>query len=72
MAKLLIVEDDVVIRRLYASALKAEGYEVETAGNGEEGLKKVKEFMPDLVLTDIMMPKMDGLELLKQKVSQLL
>jgi len=66
MAKVLIVEDDPLMNRLYQKAFHFEGYEVSTAYNGEEGLKKTKEEKPTLVLLDIMMPKMNGLEYLDE------
>jgi len=65
MARILIVENDKLTLRLYQKAFKLEGYEVDTALNGEEGLKKIKRNKPILILSDIMMPKMDGIEMLK-------
>lgn len=65
MAKILIVEDDPLIVRLYEKAFTFEKYEVETALNGQEGLAKVKSGKPTLILLDIMMPKMNGLEVLE-------
>ncbi len=50
--------------RMYQKVFKFEGYEVELANNGEEGYEKIKTFKPTLVLLDIMMPKMNGLQLL--------
>lgn len=66
MAKILIVEDDPLMSRMYQKIFKFEGYEVEMAGNGEEGLEKVKTVTPTLILLDIMMPKMNGLEVLEK------
>lgn len=65
MAKILIVEDYSVLARMYQNKFIEDGHQVEAALNGEEGLEKVKTFKPDLILLDIMMPKMSGLELLK-------
>lgn len=64
--KILVVEDDQFIRELYCDVLKAEGYVVDIAIDGEEGLKKIKEGGYDLVLLDIIMPKIDGLEIMRR------
>ena len=62
MAKrVIVVDDDLYIRELYIEVLKGEGYEVDSATNGEEAYNKLKQGGYDLVLLDIMMPKMDGL-----------
>jgi DNA-binding NtrC family response regulator len=66
MYKLLIVDDEDNIRLLYEKELKKEGYETFTAANGEEALKQVIEVEPDMVLLDIKMPGVDGLELLNR------
>jgi len=62
MSKILIVDDEPDIREIIAYNLQKEGYEVETAEDGITGLKKVNEFKPDLVILDLMMPGMDGVE----------
>jgi DNA-binding response OmpR family regulator len=64
MAKILIVEDDRFLRELIARKLKNEGYEVLEAIDGEEGLKRIKEEKPDLVLLDLILPGIDGFEVL--------
>lgn len=64
MAKVLIVEDDPTILRMYQMIFVHQGHEVEMAIDGEDGLAKVRSFKPTIVLLDIMMPKMNGLELL--------
>jgi CheY-like chemotaxis protein len=66
MAKILIVEDDALMTRLYQKTFTFDGYEVVTAQDGEEGLNKAKIEMPTLILLDIMMPKMNGLEVLSR------
>jgi CheY-like chemotaxis protein len=66
--KILIVEDEEGLRLLYEEELKAEGYEVFTAGNGKEAIQKLGEEKPDLIILDIVMPVMDGLEALGQIV----
>jgi len=66
MAKILVVEDDPLMSRMYQKIFTFEGYEVEMAGNGEEGLDKVRSSKPTLVLLDVMMPKMNGLQVLEK------
>ena len=65
MAKVLVIEDDELVSRMYNKALLAFGHEVEMARNGIEGLEKAKSFGPDIVLCDVMMPEMNGLEVLR-------
>lgn len=62
MSRILIIDDESDIREIIGYNLKKEGYEVETAEDGLTGLKKVAEFNPDLVILDMMMPGMDGVE----------
>src|SRR3989344_7436695 len=64
MSKILIVEDDPLMSRLYERVFKFEGYEVDVAMNGREGLEKVRAFAPSIIVLDIMMPEMNGLEVL--------
>ena len=64
--KILVVEDDQFLRELYNELLVEEGYSVDLAADGEEGLNKVLVGGYDLVLLDIMLPKMDGLEILRR------
>lgn len=64
--KILIVDDDADIRELLTHVMTAEGYAVECAINGKEGLQKIKEWLPDLVLLDIMMPLLDGYHVAKE------
>ena len=63
---ILIVEDEADLREALATALAYEGYTILQAGDGEDGLKKAFESKPDLILLDIIMPKKDGLEVLKE------
>ena len=65
MFNILIVEDDRNQRRLIAAALKQSGYHALTAENGEEALNMLDSEQVDLIITDIMMPQMDGLETLQ-------
>lgn len=67
--KILLAEDDQFLREMYSDVLKGEGYTVETAVDGEEALQKVANGGWDLVLLDIIMPKLSGLEVM-QKVTQ--
>ena len=64
--KILIVEDDQYIRDLYVEALEDEGFFVENAADGEEGYRKIFQGGYDLVLLDIMLPKMNGLTILQK------
>lgn len=64
--KILIVEDDKFLRGLIASKLAKEGFEVVEAADGEDGVKKIPEAMPNLVLLDLLLPGIDGFEVLKQ------
>jgi two-component system alkaline phosphatase synthesis response regulator PhoP len=64
--KILAVDDDPDVRRLVRIKLKKAGYEVVMANDGEEGVKKALEERPDLVILDVMMPKMDGFAALEQ------
>ena len=66
MAKVLIVEDDPLMSRMYEEIFKFEGYEVEIATDGQEGLDKVRTGKPTLILLDIMMPKLNGIQVLEK------
>jgi two-component system alkaline phosphatase synthesis response regulator PhoP len=64
-AKILIIEDDRYISKMYQLKLSLDGFDVQVADNGRIGVEKVKEFKPDIILTDILMPEMDGFEVIK-------
>ncbi|MGZ3418427.1 MAG: sigma-54-dependent transcriptional regulator [Polyangiales bacterium] len=64
MRRILVVDDEENLRLVLRTLLKRAGYEVETASTGEEALEKVEAFGPDVVITDVRMPKMSGLDLL--------
>jgi len=66
MKKILIVEDEDVIADLIQKKLSKEGYEVSRAKDGVEGLEKMKEIKPDLILLDVVMPKMGGFEMMEK------
>jgi len=68
-SKILLVEDEQNIARLFKFNLTKAGYEVEHASDGEEGFEKVKSFEPDLIISDIMMPRVDGFEFRKRLVA---
>lgn len=66
MGKVLIIEDDSLIVKVYSTRLKADGHQVFSAGDGEEGLALAKKEVPGVILLDIMMPKISGLEVLAE------
>jgi CheY-like chemotaxis protein len=68
--KILVVEDEEGLRFLYKEELEAEGYEVLTAQNGREAIQQLEEGKPDLIILDIVMPVMDGMEALGRIVGQ--
>ncbi|MFO7897639.1 MAG: response regulator [Planctomycetota bacterium] len=70
MSKILLVEDDKNQALLYRQELEAEGYEVEVAGNGREACELVESVDPDIVVMDISMPGMDGIEAMGRMLSK--
>ena len=64
--KVCIIDDDDNIREIYRTAFLESGYEVVEAANGEEGLRVIRESRPDIVLVDLMMPIMNGTEMLEE------
>lgn len=70
MSKILIIEDDPYVRRFYERLFRVEEHEVKMAKDGEEGLFLVNSFKPDLILLDIIMPVMNGLDVLKELKSK--
>lgn len=66
MPKILVIDDEPSIVNLVAAYLKPEGYEVFTAMDGSSGLKAARTYKPDLIILDIMLPGMDGIELLSR------
>lgn len=65
MARILVVEDDRDLNNAYCVILRHEGHEVVTAHDGKQALSKLKDFSPDLILLDLLMPVMGGLEFLQ-------
>jgi DNA-binding response OmpR family regulator len=65
--KILIVEDDKFLRELIVKKLSNEGYDAIEAVDGEQGIQKIKDSKPDLVLLDLILPGIDGFEVLSQK-----
>lgn len=64
--KILIIEDEMVLAKALVNKFSKEGFNIATARNGEEGLEMALKQKPDLILLDIIMPKMDGLTMLEQ------
>jgi DNA-binding response OmpR family regulator len=64
--KILLVEDDPFVNDIYTTKFKEEGFEVEVAADGQDCLDKLKEKKPDLLVLDIVLPKIDGWEILKR------
>jgi DNA-binding response OmpR family regulator len=66
MKKMLIIEDDQIVGNIYRHKFQVEGFQVALATDGEAGLTAVKEFKPDVVILDLMLPKLNGVEILKK------
>jgi CheY-like chemotaxis protein len=64
MVKVLIVEDDQLMSRMYFRVFTYEKFEVQVAANGQAGLDKLKDFHPNIILVDVMMPVLNGVEML--------
>jgi len=70
MSKVLIIEDDPIVAHIYRTRLEKEGFEIETCNDGQAGFYRTHEFHPDAVLLDLMLPKMNGVEILKKLRAQ--
>ena len=66
MAKILLVEDDAILVEMYQAKFELEGHDVRIATNGEDCLKALETFEPELILLDILMPKLNGFHVLKE------
>lgn len=64
--KILIVDDDLTLREMYEERLKYDGYIVIGASDGEEAISKTQTELPDLILLDVMMPKLNGIDVMKR------
>lgn len=64
--KILIIEDDALLQTIYATKFELENFEVITADDGEKGLRAAKKELPVMILLDILLPKMNGFEVLKE------
>lgn len=65
MKKILIIEDDQILSNIYRNKLTVEGYQVESAGNGESGLALMRTFQPQMILVDLLLPQLSGVEVIK-------
>jgi CheY-like chemotaxis protein len=70
MQKILVIDDDALIRNMVSSSLMKAGHEVECAENGVDGLRKAQENPPELVITDMLMPDMEGIETIMEMRSK--
>ena len=66
MTKILIIEDEPLLQEAYSHILKFAGYKVAVAGDGLEGISRLRIFKPQLILLDVLMPRLDGIGFLKQ------
>jgi len=66
MAKILLIDDDPVLLKLYSTRLLADNHQVENAIHGEAALETLKTFIPDLIVLDLLMPKLNGFAFLEQ------
>jgi CheY-like chemotaxis protein len=70
MPTVLFIDDDPVLLKLYSTRLAADGYQVMIANNGEDAIEQIKTTMPDLIVADLLMPKLNGFSLLEYLNSQ--
>lgn len=66
MTKIAIIEDDAAIHQMYRMKFETEGFDVQLAGDGRAGVDLIKKFRPDIVLLDLQMPEVDGVEALRE------
>src|SRR6516165_3943574 len=70
MKKVLIIEDDQIIANIYRNKFAIEGYQAEVAFDGESGLKTMRTFQPDIMLLDLILPQMSGVDFIKKVRSE--
>ncbi len=70
MKKILIIEDDQIVANVYRNKLAVDGYTTEVAADGEVGLKVMRTFKPQLILIDLMLPGMSGVDVIKEVRSE--
>lgn len=66
MGKILLIEDDALIVKIYSTRLKADGFTVLSADNGEDGIALAEKELPNLIVLDVMMPRLDGFSVLEK------
>ena len=66
MKKILIIEDNQIVANVYRNKFAVENYQTEVALDGETGLKTMRTFQPDIIILDLMLPKMSGVDVIKQ------
>lgn len=66
MTKIAIIEDDAVISQMYRMKFEADGFDVQVANNGRDGIELVEQFSPDIILLDLQMPVMNGIDALRE------
>ena len=71
MKKVLVVDDDQILRQVLVNSLEQKGYQIVSAGSGKEALEKFSQDVPDIIISDISMPEMDGFEFCRQLRSQI-
>jgi CheY-like chemotaxis protein len=71
MKKILLIEDDPIVANVYRNKLAVEGYQTETAADGESGLKLLRSFQPEVIILDLMLPGVSGVDVIKQIRSEL-
>lgn len=66
MSKILLIEDDQILAKLYQTKFQKEGFEIDLAFDGQEGVAHAKTFKPDLIILDLIMPRVDGFSFLQK------